>query len=86
MESIKKELNHPELEKVTGGDIIDDVKCLFGGHDNVCVGEKTNPILEYSIRKFRCRTCGKVFYQACDRRGNVKPSSEQIWNEYRCEW
>lgn len=82
MESIVKELNRPEMEKVVGGDVIDQFKCLISGHDNVFIAEKDNPILAKAIWKFRCRCCGLITYKYVDRRGNTSPAYAEWWDEY----
>ena len=82
MEANIKELNRPEMEKVAGGDVIDQFKCLIAGHDWVFVAENDNDIKAFKIQKSKCRCCGKIMYQWVDRRGNASVAYESGWNEY----
>ena len=76
MATIKKALKPNELDKVSGGNIFEDIYCYFEGHGYNSVGVAIPDSGAYQIVKYKCTCCGKIIYQKEYPDGNGEPSSQ----------
>ena len=76
MATIKKALKPDELDRVSGGNIFEDIYCFFEGHGYNSIGFAKPMGADYEIIKYKCITCGKIIYERQYPDGNTEPSSK----------
>ena len=82
MDTKTKTIDNNTLEKVSGGNIFEDIKCFFEGHGYDIDGEKFPQGADYSIRKYKCYCCGDILYERHYNNGADGKSSKAEYDSY----